>query len=132
VARGIFGNISKTRGHLKIFVDCGLITKKSRGLFANFLGKPVDYGSWTSATGRGVHRESISGLTGARVAVWRAGNGGEETTEEALGAGNAWARRDEKESGERCGKDQAVHRPFIGGRTAGMHRGFMAGINASA
>jgi hypothetical protein len=38
VARGIFGNISKTRGFLRIFVDCGLIRKKPRGLFANFLG----------------------------------------------------------------------------------------------
>jgi hypothetical protein len=38
VARGIFGNISKTRGLLRILVDCGLITKKPKGLFANFLG----------------------------------------------------------------------------------------------
>jgi hypothetical protein len=38
VARGIFENISKTRGLLEIFVDCGLITKKLRGLFANFSG----------------------------------------------------------------------------------------------
>jgi hypothetical protein len=33
-----------------------------------------------------VHGESISGLTGARAAVWRPGDGGKETTEEALGA----------------------------------------------
>jgi hypothetical protein len=38
VARGIFGNISKTRGLLRIFVYCGLITKIPRGLFANFPG----------------------------------------------------------------------------------------------
>jgi hypothetical protein len=38
VPRGIFGNILKTRGLLRIFVDCGLITKKSRGLFTNFSG----------------------------------------------------------------------------------------------
>jgi hypothetical protein len=38
VASGIFGNISKTRGLLGIFVDCGLITKKPRGIFANFPG----------------------------------------------------------------------------------------------
>jgi hypothetical protein len=38
VARAIFGNISKTRGLLGIFVDSSLITKKLRGLFANFLG----------------------------------------------------------------------------------------------
>jgi hypothetical protein len=48
-----------------------------------------------------VHRESISGLIGARAAVWRPSDSGEETTEEALGAGGAWVRREE-ESGERC------------------------------
>jgi hypothetical protein len=36
-------------------------------------------------TGRGVHGESTSGLTGARAAVWRSVDGGEEMTEEALG-----------------------------------------------
>jgi hypothetical protein len=36
VARGIFGNISKTRGLLRILVDCGLITKKSGGFFAKW------------------------------------------------------------------------------------------------
>jgi hypothetical protein len=38
VARGIFGNILKIRGLLRIFMNYGLITKKPRGLFANFLG----------------------------------------------------------------------------------------------
>jgi hypothetical protein len=38
VDRDIFGNILKTRGLLGSFGDCGLITKKLRGLFANFLG----------------------------------------------------------------------------------------------
>jgi hypothetical protein len=38
VARGIFGNISKTRGLLKNFVDCGLILDKNRGLFAKWHG----------------------------------------------------------------------------------------------
>jgi hypothetical protein len=33
-----FGNISITRGLLRIFMDCSLVTKKPRGLFANFLG----------------------------------------------------------------------------------------------
>jgi hypothetical protein len=47
-------------------------------------------------------QESISGLTGARAAVWRPGDGGEEMVEEVLGVGGAWARREEKESGERC------------------------------
>jgi hypothetical protein len=34
VARGLFRNVSKTRGLLRIFVDCGLILDKIRGLFA--------------------------------------------------------------------------------------------------
>jgi hypothetical protein len=83
------------------------------------------------ATGRGVHGESISGLTGARAAVWRLGNSGEEMEEEALGVGRAWARREEKESGERYGEDRVGHRPFIRGRGVRRHQGFMAGVNAS-
>jgi hypothetical protein len=35
-ARGIFGNISKIRGLLGIFVDYGLILDKNRGLFAKW------------------------------------------------------------------------------------------------
>jgi hypothetical protein len=54
-------------------------------------------------TGRGVHGESISGLTEARAAMWRTSDGGEEAAVAALGAGGAWTRREEKESGERCG-----------------------------
>jgi hypothetical protein len=38
VARGIFGNILKTRGLLRIFVDYRLITKKLRGFFAKWRG----------------------------------------------------------------------------------------------
>jgi hypothetical protein len=38
VARGIFGNISKTRGLLRIFVDYQLILDKNRGLFAKWHG----------------------------------------------------------------------------------------------
>jgi hypothetical protein len=53
--------------------------------------------------GRGVHWESISGLTRAWAVVWRPGDGSEETTKEALDAGSTWVRRGEKESGERCG-----------------------------
>jgi hypothetical protein len=63
-------------------------------------------------TGRWVHRESILGLTGARAAVWRSGDSGEETVEEALGAGSTWARREEKESGERCDGERRSS-PFI-------------------
>jgi hypothetical protein len=76
-----------------------------------------------------VHWESISGFTGARAAVWRPCDDGEETTEEVLGAGSAWVRREGKESRERCSEDRVGYRPFIGGQ---RHRGFMAGVNASA
>jgi hypothetical protein len=38
VARVIFGNIFENRGSSWKFGDCSLITKKTRGLFANFLG----------------------------------------------------------------------------------------------
>jgi hypothetical protein len=48
------------------------------------------------ATGRGVHRESTSSITEAQAAVWRLIDGGEEMVEEVLGAGGAWARREEK------------------------------------
>jgi hypothetical protein len=65
------------------------------------------------ATGRGVHVESISGLTGARAAVWRLGDDSEETTEEALGVGSTWAQREE-ESGERCGGGQRRFSLYIG------------------
>jgi hypothetical protein len=59
-----------------------------------------------------VHWESISGLTGAWAEGWRPGDGVEETAEEALGAGSAWAWREEKESGERCGGGRRGS-PFI-------------------
>jgi hypothetical protein len=48
------------------------------------------------------HGESVSGLTGVQAAAWRPGDGGEEVAVEALGAGDAWAWREEKEDGERC------------------------------
>jgi hypothetical protein len=78
------------------------------------------------------HGESVSGLTRARGAVWRPGDGGEEVVMEALSAGDAWAWREENESRERFSEDQAGHRPFIGGRRGGRRRrGFMADVNAS-
>jgi hypothetical protein len=38
VARGIFGNILKTRGLLRIFMDCGLISQKGEGLTTKSAG----------------------------------------------------------------------------------------------
>jgi hypothetical protein len=49
-----------------------------------------------------VHGESISDLTGARVVAWRPGDGGDEVAVEVLGAGGAWAQREEMNSRERC------------------------------
>jgi hypothetical protein len=64
-------------------------------------------GAWALADGgaikRGGHGDPGSGLTKARAAMKWPGNGGEENVEEALGAGSSWARREEKDSGERCG-----------------------------
>jgi hypothetical protein len=55
------------------------------------------------ATKREEHRESVSGLTGPRAAMWWPSDGGEEVAVEALGAGGAWARREEEWDGERGG-----------------------------
>jgi hypothetical protein len=70
------------------------------------------------AIGRGVHGESTSGLTRARAVVWRPVDGGEETAEEALDAGGAWARREDKASGERCGGERGAL-PLYRGRGGG-------------
>jgi hypothetical protein len=51
------------------------------------------------ATEGGVHGVSTSGLTGARAAMWRLVDDGEEMAVEVLGAGGAWAQREKKESG---------------------------------
>jgi hypothetical protein len=60
-------------------------------------------GAWWPAgdgtTRRGVHGETISGLTGARAVARRSGDSGEEMAEETLNVGGAWVRREEKESG---------------------------------
>jgi hypothetical protein len=56
-------------------------------------------------TEKGLHGESISGLTGARAATWRPGDDGEEVA-------GAWARREEKEDGERSGGGRRGS-PFI-------------------
>jgi hypothetical protein len=52
------------------------------------------------------------GLNRVRATVRWPGDGGEEMTEEALGAGSVQAWREEKESKERCG-DGRWGSPFI-------------------
>jgi hypothetical protein len=53
VARGIFGNISKTRGLLGIFVDSGLILEKNMGLFAKWHGI-IDFELFSNGKRRGL------------------------------------------------------------------------------
>jgi hypothetical protein len=48
-------------------------------------------------TERGLHGESISGLTGVQAAAWRPGDDGEEAVVVALGAGCSWPWREEKD-----------------------------------
>jgi hypothetical protein len=50
-----------------------------------------------------VHGESISSLTGARAVVWRPCDSDEEEAVVVLDVGSVLARREEKESEERCG-----------------------------
>jgi hypothetical protein len=52
---------------------------------------------------KGARGETVSGLTGARAAVWRPNDVSEEVAVVALGVVGAWAREEEKESGRRCG-----------------------------
>jgi hypothetical protein len=68
---------------------------------------------------RGVHGESISGLTRARAAEWRPGDGGEELVVVAPGGGGARAWREEKESGERCGGVRWGFSIYIGAKAEG-------------
>jgi hypothetical protein len=78
---------------------------------------------------RGLHEESISGLTGPRAAAWRPGDNGEEVAVVVLGVGRARAQREEKDSGERCGEDRVRHRPFIlGRREAGAETSWPASL----
>jgi hypothetical protein len=74
----------------------------------------VDHGQGLSSgtTERGLHRELDGPLTRDRVAARGPGDGGEEMLEEALGAGSAWVQREEKGSGERCGREWSSS-PFI-------------------
>jgi hypothetical protein len=65
-----------------------------------------------SATKRGGHRDPSSGLTGARAVVRWPGDDGDEAVEEVLGVGSSWARREEKESEERCTRGRRGS-PFV-------------------
>jgi hypothetical protein len=52
-------------------------------------------------TERGEHGELSSGITGARAAAWRPGDGGETVEERKLGNSGAWASEEGKsEMGE--------------------------------
>jgi hypothetical protein len=62
---------------------------------------------------RGEHGELGSGLTGARVAAWRLGDGGAEP-EAALGESDARVWRETKRGWERCGEVRGWCSPFTG------------------
>jgi hypothetical protein len=63
---------------------------------------------------RGEHGELGSGLTGARAAAWRPGDGGAEPEAAALGESDARAWREMKRGWERCGEVRGWCSPFIG------------------
>jgi hypothetical protein len=69
VARGIFGNVSKTRGLLRIFVDCRLKLDKNRGLFAKWHGI---FGFKSFSNGKGVDSVHGSWTTGGVGPRWTA------------------------------------------------------------
>jgi hypothetical protein len=75
------------------------------------------------ATGREEHGEVGSGLTGARAAAWRPGDGGTEPEAAAPGEREARAWREAKRGWERCGELRGLCSPFIG---VGEHQGGVA------
>jgi hypothetical protein len=70
---------SKSAGVVGPWFQCGLHSGRWQGLTR---ARPNGRSSarWLTGDGameKGAHGESISGLTGARAAVWRPGDGGE-------------------------------------------------------
>jgi hypothetical protein len=59
------------------------------------------------------HGELGSGLTGARAAAWRLGDGGAEPEAVVLGGSEARAWREAKRGWERCGDVLGWCSPFI-------------------
>jgi hypothetical protein len=68
------------------------------------------------ATERGAHGELDEGLTGARAASRRMGDGGEGSAASVLSDRVAQAWREGKRSGVRCDETRWRCSPFIGGR----------------
>jgi hypothetical protein len=83
------------------------------------------------ATEREEHGELGSGLTGARVAAWRPGDGGAESEAAALGEREARPWREAKRGSERCGELRGWCSPFIGvgGAPGRGGRGVNADVN---
>jgi hypothetical protein len=77
---------------------------------------------------RGEHRELGKGLTGARAAAWRSGDGGAELEAAALGEREARAWREAKRGLERCVELRGWCSPFIG--VGGASGGVAGGVNA--
>jgi hypothetical protein len=66
------------------------------------------------ATEREEHGQLGSGLTGARAAAWRPGDGGAEPEAAVLGEREAREWREAKRGWERCGQLRGWCSPFIG------------------
>jgi hypothetical protein len=96
------------------------------------VNRPVHQSSSAGgAKEREEHGELSSGLTGARVAAWRLGDGGAESEAASLGGSEARAWREAKRGWERCGEVRGWCSPFYRGRGSageGWLR-FNAGVN---
>jgi hypothetical protein len=93
---------------------------------------PVHQSSPTGgAKEREEHGELGSGLTGARAAMWRPGDGDAEPEAAALGGSEARVWREAKRGWERCGEVRGWCSPFYRGRGSAGEGwpGFNAGVN---